>query len=688
LFAATAVAAVPAGAATAYPAGWQENLSQTHSDDVNTTWTGHALSIRNVHTHPATTRDTRGFAMDTFPAHSLPAATNELTVTAGLTRPAGTSVEIDVRGQAANGAWTEWTTATAGRATRLPASVNLVQTRVTLSASAQGAAPDVTSLAVTADPSTLSAARAAASAALSYRVFATDEGLVGGQTSNGHIIVPNDHFVALPSSKALSPINSSEYSVQVCAVHCVTAPVWDVGPWNTNDNYWDSPRAEYTDLQQGVPEAQAANLNGYNGGRDDQGGSPSNPAGIDLADGTFADVGLTDNGYVTVTYLWTGSTPPPPVAGSNASSSSTVVLRNGTVSHFTRDVNGHVWDSSITAAGVIQPAYDLTGNAPHTPATKGTPTAAVAPNGTVDLITTDGTGHVINTPINANGTLGPVYDLTANAGHSGGIAAASGNASVVVKSDGTAVVVDRAASGDVWSIAWGATSIGPAYDWTANAPHTPTTNGTPTAAVSPNGTIDIISTDNGGHVINSPWNANGTLGPVYDLTANAGHSGGIAAASGNTSIVVKSDGTAVVLDRAASGDVWSIAWGATSIGPAYDWTANAPHTPSTNGTPTAAVAPNGTIDIISTDGGGHVINSPWNANGTLGPVYDLTANAGHSGGIAAALGNASIVVQSNGTATVFDAASTHEVWSIAWGATSIGPAYDWTANTPHTPLAY
>jgi hypothetical protein len=383
-----------------------------------------------------------------------------------------------------------------------------------------------------------------------------------------------------------------------------------------------------------------------------------------------------------------GATPPPPVSGSNASSSSTVVLHNGTISHFTRDVNGHVWDSSITAAGVIQPAYDLTGNNPHTPATKGTPTAAVAPNGTVDVITTDANGHVINTPINANGTLGPVYDLTANAGKAGGIPAASGNASIVVKSDGTAVVIDRASTGNVWTIAWGSTSIGPAYDWTANSPHTPATNGTPTAAVTPGGTIDIISTDSTGHVINSPWNANGTLGPVYDLTANAGKAGGIAAATGNASIVVKSDGTAVVLDRASTGNVWSIAWGSTSIGPAYDWTANAPHTPSTNGTPTAALTPGGAIDIISTDDTGHVINSPWNANGTLGPVYDLTANAGKSGGIAAASGNASIVVQSNGNATVFDAASTHEVWSIAWGPTFIGPAYDWTANTPHTPLAY
>jgi hypothetical protein len=374
---------------------------------------------------------------------------------------------------------------------------------------------------------------------------------------------------------------------------------------------------------------------------------------------------------------------------SSGSSSSTVIAPNGTISHFTRDVNGHVWDSSITAAGVIEPAYDLTANAPHTPTTNTEPEAAVTPSGGIDLITTSASnGDVINTPISSTGTLGPTYDLTANAGNSGGIPATTGTPSIVVKANGTAVVLDRASSGDVWSIAWGTSSIGPAYDWTANSPHTPATTGDPTAALTPAGSIDIISTATDGDVINSPWNANGTLGPTYDLTANAGKSGGIAAATGDTSIVVKADGTAVVLDRASTGDVWSIAWNATTIGPAYDWTANSPHTPTTTTTPAAAVAPDGSIDIISTATNGDVINSPWNANGTLGPTYDLTANAGKSGGIAAADGTTSIVIAPNATATVFDKATTGEIWSTAWSATTIGPAYDWTANNPHTPAAH
>jgi hypothetical protein len=143
-----------------------------------------------------------------------------------------------------------------------------------------------------------------------YRVYATREGLVGGTTANGHVIVPRDHFVALPSRRALSPRGSSTYSVRVCADNgrCEIAPVWDVGPWNTRDDYWNpsATRQNWQDLPQGTSEAQAAYQNGYNGGKDQNGRRVTNPAGIDLADGTFWDgLGLTNNAWVTATYLWT-----------------------------------------------------------------------------------------------------------------------------------------------------------------------------------------------------------------------------------------------------------------------------------------------------------------------------------------------------------------------------------------------
>jgi peptidoglycan hydrolase-like protein with peptidoglycan-binding domain len=153
---------------------------------------------------------------------------------------------------------------------------------------------------------------ALAATALTYRVFATREGLVGSSTANGHVIVAKDHFVALPSRRGLSPKNTTTYSVRVCNPangRCLTAPVWDVGPWNTKDDYWNpsSQRQMWTDLPQGKPEAQAAYQNGYHGGKDEFGRTVLNPAGIDLADGVFADLGMTNNGFVNVTYLWTGT---------------------------------------------------------------------------------------------------------------------------------------------------------------------------------------------------------------------------------------------------------------------------------------------------------------------------------------------------------------------------------------------
>lgn len=152
-----------------------------------------------------------------------------------------------------------------------------------------------------------------------WRVFATREGLVGQTTANGHVITNRDHFVALPSRDALTCNGCYAKQVRVCNPangRCETAPVWDVGPWNTKDDWWNSPRAMFNDLPRGKPEAQAAYYEGYNGGKDMFGRTVLNPAGIDLADGTFWDgLGMSNNGWVDVTFLWidipAGDTSPP-----------------------------------------------------------------------------------------------------------------------------------------------------------------------------------------------------------------------------------------------------------------------------------------------------------------------------------------------------------------------------------------
>ncbi len=143
-----------------------------------------------------------------------------------------------------------------------------------------------------------------------YSVFATREGLVGHRTANGHRIQPRDRFVALPSWRVLSSRGGGEFQVRVTyRDRSVVLPVWDVGPWNTDDDYW-SPQRRYSDLPTGMPMAQAAYGDGYHDGRDQFGRRIRSPNGIDIADGAFwDDLGMTESDWVQVTFLWLGSDP-------------------------------------------------------------------------------------------------------------------------------------------------------------------------------------------------------------------------------------------------------------------------------------------------------------------------------------------------------------------------------------------
>jgi hypothetical protein len=224
--------------------------------------------------------------------------------------PAGSEIAVEVRGHTADDRWTEWNEIDRSGTAALSAPVLGLQFRVTLT----GEATVVSALAVEAsqDSGVQAAADGPSVQALTYRVFATREGLVGRTTANGHVITNRDHFVALPSRRGLNvKAGTRAYQVQVCyprTGRCETAPVWDVGPWNTKDDYWNpsSSRQMWNNLPRGKPEAQAARLEGYNGGRDQFGRTVLNPAGIDLADGTFWDgLGMNNNDWVNVTFLWT-----------------------------------------------------------------------------------------------------------------------------------------------------------------------------------------------------------------------------------------------------------------------------------------------------------------------------------------------------------------------------------------------
>jgi hypothetical protein len=319
----TAVTRAGAAPGSARPAAgeqsWSVDLSRLGMNELNIRHAG-GIALASTAFHPSADPDHRGYGLVELAQRHLRQPAGAVRVQLSATVPTGGGVAVEVRGRVAGQGWTEWREAVGGAVT-LPAPAIAVQARLVLRSGATGS-PVVTALRLTSVPAAGVGAQAVAPAAVpvTYRVFATREGLVGGTTANGHTIRARDHFVALPSRRGLSPNGSAQFSVRVCNPNngrCETAPVWDVGPWNTRDDYWNPPgtRQNWGDLPRGKPEAQAAFLEGYNGGRDEFGRRVGNPAGIDLADGTFWDgLGMTNNGYVNVTYLWTdggGGTPVP-----------------------------------------------------------------------------------------------------------------------------------------------------------------------------------------------------------------------------------------------------------------------------------------------------------------------------------------------------------------------------------------
>lgn len=125
-----------------------------------------------------------------------------------------------------------------------------------------------------------------------FSVKASMEGDVGKQTASGCTVKPNDFFVALPDRSALGRC------VEVCRGNrCVITEALDVGPWYTDDPYWEGD---------GVPQAYKdliSNNGIQSGGR--HAGRRVNGAGIDLADGLFEQLGgsaAVNAGFIDVTW--------------------------------------------------------------------------------------------------------------------------------------------------------------------------------------------------------------------------------------------------------------------------------------------------------------------------------------------------------------------------------------------------
>ncbi|HKR48343.1 MAG TPA: hypothetical protein VJT72_01975, partial [Pseudonocardiaceae bacterium] len=317
--AAFVVAGLPAGARAGAPdattngaATWFAPLTPDWDDTSVGSGAG-GLRLNGNPAGAASIRTSQPQGMLLTPVHRLAEPGNQVVAELVADQPAGSTVAVDVRGTRPDGSWTEWVPTSMGTPAVWDALVTAVQTRVVLHGGDGSASPLVRSVRLTAQTVAQPLA-ARPRSPRSYRVFATREGLIGGTTANGHVIRERDHFVALPSRRGLAPRGSGDYTVKVCSDsgRCEWAPVWDVGPWNTTDDYWNSPqgRQSWRDLPRGRPQAQAAYDDGHNGGQDQFGRQVLNPAGIDLADGTFWDgLGLRDNSWITVTYLWVDDGP-------------------------------------------------------------------------------------------------------------------------------------------------------------------------------------------------------------------------------------------------------------------------------------------------------------------------------------------------------------------------------------------
>jgi len=239
----------------------------------------------------------------------------EATLDADL--PAGAEAVLEVRGRTAAGRWTPWTEVEpSGPAVSLDAPATALAYRLVLLADSVGPdGPRLRRAAFTLHAASwrLMSADVSSANPPTMRVWATREGLVGARTANGHLIAPNDKFVALPSRRVLNALDATDYTVTIhYKGRTATAPVWDLGPWNIRDNYWDPARELFADLPRWVPQSQAAFFTNHNQGRDQYGRFITLPTALDIADGTFwDDLGMTVNDWVEVTFNWVDAPSPP-----------------------------------------------------------------------------------------------------------------------------------------------------------------------------------------------------------------------------------------------------------------------------------------------------------------------------------------------------------------------------------------
>jgi hypothetical protein len=260
---------------------------------------------------PETYGSFRHFGLYDSTTTSFPRSFNQLRVAYQRTLPAATRARVDVRASSDHVRWSEWQLDVANGATvRFDEPMAAAQYRVIL---LSNSAKSPTVGPVTLEPQArgfMAQDSAAPAIAPTYRLRVTRQGMVGGRTANGHIIKQNDFFVSLPSGRALSRRGGNEYQVRLSANgKSVVVPVWDNGPWNHHDDYWNEKRERYRDLPAGWPQDHAAYYEKHNKGQAER-GFVRFPSAVDIGDGAYWALGLNGaQATVDVTFLWLGTDP-------------------------------------------------------------------------------------------------------------------------------------------------------------------------------------------------------------------------------------------------------------------------------------------------------------------------------------------------------------------------------------------
>lgn len=237
-----------------------------------------------------------------------------LQITYQATTPGQTSVRVDLRASPDGRTWLPWQTdLPTGAVVDFRRPMRFAQYRLTLLGSADAApmvaAPTVRSSSATAQYE--AAATDPYAIAPTYRVRATRQGMIGGRTANGYIIPPKARFVSLPCWCSLSTRGGDEYQVRLTYNgRSTVVPVYDVGPYSGRDDYWDTRRDGFPELERGWPQDHAAYYEGHNGGRADK-AYVRFPTAVDVGDGAWwDDLGINgDQAELEITFLWMGQDP-------------------------------------------------------------------------------------------------------------------------------------------------------------------------------------------------------------------------------------------------------------------------------------------------------------------------------------------------------------------------------------------